>query len=80
VLRELELYQELVLPGSYIIVFDTISSQLAKQGVTKEIFIDNGPAEAVAEFLKTNHNFEIDKEFNKLFSSHSQDGFLKRVK
>ncbi len=80
VLRELELYQEFVLPGSYILVFDTISSDLAKLGAAKEIYADNGPAEAVAEFLKTNHDFEIDKQFNKLYSSHSQNGCLKRIK
>lgn len=80
VLKELELYQEFVLPGLYIVVFDTISSDLAKGGVSKKIYINNGPGEAVTEFLKTNGNFRIDKEFNKLYSSHSQNGYLKRVK
>jgi len=79
VLRELELYQEFVLPGSYIVVFDTISSDLAKRGGAKEKYIDNGPGEAVAEFLKRNSSFEIDKQFNKLYSSHNRDGYLKRV-
>jgi cephalosporin hydroxylase len=80
VLKELEIYQEFVAPGSYIVVFDTISSALAKRGASKQIEIDNGPGEAVTEFLKTNGNFEIDKEFNKLYSSHNQDGYLKRIK
>jgi len=80
VLKELEIYQEFVVPGSYIVVFDTISSALAKRGTAKEIYVDNGPGEAVTEFLKGNDNFEIDKEFNKLYSSHSQNGYLKRVK
>ncbi len=79
VLKELELYQEFVLPGSYIVVFDTISSDLAKMGAAKEIYIDNGPGEAVTEFLKTNKKFKIDTEFNKLYSPHSQNGFLKRI-
>ena len=79
VLRELELYEQFVPVGSYIAVFDTISSDLAKLKAAKEIYIDNGPAEAVTEFLKTNKHFEIDKGFNKLYSSHSQGGFLKRV-
>ena len=63
-----------------MVVFDAISSDLAKRGVAKEIYIDNGPGEAVTEFLKTNDNFEIDREFNKLYSSHNQNGYLKRVK
>ena len=80
VLRELELYQEFVIPGSYIVVFDTISSELAKLGAAQKIYIDNGPGEAVTEFLKKNDNFQIDEQFNKLYSSHSQNGYLKRVK
>jgi len=80
VLKELELYQRFVLPGSYIVVFDTISSQLAKAGVAKEIYIDNGPGEAVTEFLNTTDDFVIDIDYNKLYSPHSQNGFLKRVK
>ena len=80
VLKELGIYQEFVTPGCYMVVFDAISSDLAKRGVAKEIYIDNGPGEAVTEFLKTNDNFEIDREFNKLYSSHNQNGYLKRVK
>lgn len=79
VLRELELYEQFVAPGSYIAVFDTISSDLAKMGAAKEVYIDNGPAEAVTEFLKKNKDFEIDTNFNKLYASHSQNGFLKRI-
>ncbi len=80
VLKELELYEQFVAPGSYIVVLDTVSSDLAKLGAAKEIYIDNGPMEAVNEFLKKNGKFVIDTEFNKLFSSHSQNGYLRRVK
>ncbi len=80
VLKELQLYWQFVPVGSYIVVFDTISSDLAKLKAAKEIYVDNGPAEAVTEFLKENDNFEIDKWFNKLYSSHSQNGYLKRIK
>lgn len=80
VLKELELYKDFVSLGSYMVVFDTIASQLAKQGVSKEIYINNGPAEAVSAFLQNSNNFEIDKHFNRLYSSHNPDGYLKRVK
>ncbi len=80
VLKELELYEQFVAPGSYIVVFDTVSSDLAKLGAAKEIYIDNGPMEAVREFLKKTDDFVIDTEFNKLYSSHSQNGYLKRIK
>lgn len=80
VLKELELYKEFVSIGSYIVVFDAISSDLAKLGAAKEIYINNGPAEAINEFLEKDDSFQIDKEFNKLYSSHNQDGYLKRIK
>lgn len=80
VLRELELYRDFVVPGCYVVVFDAISSDLAKHGAAKEIYIDNGPGEAVTEFLKKNTDFEIDEQFNKLYSSHNQNGYLKRIK
>lgn len=80
VLKELELYQEFVSPGYYIVVFDTITSMLAKTGIADKKYIDNTPMEAVQKFLKQNDNFIIDKEFNKLFVSYSPDGYLKRIK
>jgi cephalosporin hydroxylase len=80
VLKELKLYQQFVMPGSYMVVFDTNTSRLAEQGVCDKEYLANGPGEAVAEFLKTNDNFVIDKEFNKLYVSTSPDGYLKRIK
>lgn len=65
VLRELELYQNFVIPGCYVVVFDTIA---------------DGPKEAVDEFLKMNNHFEIDKDFNKLYVSYNPSGYLKRIK
>jgi cephalosporin hydroxylase len=80
VLRELELYQEFVVPGCYIVVFDTNTSQLAELGACDKKYINNGPKEAVEEFLKMNDNFQIDTYYNKLFISDSPDGYLKRIK
>ena len=80
VLQELNIYQQFVKPGSYMVVFDTISSDLARMGIAPEQFFDNGPAEAITEFLQKNKKFKIDKEFNKFYSSHNWDGYLKRVK
>lgn len=80
VLRELELYQEFVSPGSYIVVFDTITSLLAAVGIADKKYINNTPMEAVKEFLVKNDSFVIDKEFNKLFVSYSPDGYLKKIK
>ena len=78
VLRELELYQEFVVPGCYIVVFDTNTSKLAELGVFDKKYINNGPKEAIDEFLKNNDNFEIDEHYNKLYTSYTLNGFLRR--
>ena len=80
VLNELKLYRQLVNPGSYIVVFDTISSALADSGIADASFRDNGPMEAINDFLKIDDNFVIDEEFNKLYLSMSHNGYLKRLK
>ena len=80
VLRELELYQEFVAPGCYIVVFDTNTSKLAELGACDKKYIGNGPKEAVDEFLKERADFEIDKKYNKLYVSTSIDGYLRRIK
>jgi len=80
VLRELEVYQDFIIPGCYIVVFDTISSKMAEMGVADKKYVDSGPKEAVDAFLKDNDNFKIDKEFNKLYISYNQNGYLKRIK
>ena len=80
VLKELMLYSQLVNTGSYMIVFDTVTSALAERGVCDESYIDTGPLEAIYDFFKVDDNFVIDKEFNKLYISMSHNGYLKRIK
>lgn len=80
VLRELELYQDFIIPGCYIVVFDTVTSKMAEMGIADKKYVDNSPKEAVDTFLKRNDNFTIDKEFNKLYVSYNQNGYLKRIK
>jgi len=80
VLKEMELYQEFIIPGCYIVVCDTNTSEIAKAGIADKKYIDNGPGEAVREFLKNNDNFATDKDFNKFFTNYNPDGYLKRIK
>ena len=79
VLKELQLYNEFVNCESYIVVFDTITSKLAELGICDKLHLDNGPKEAIDEFLKEHSNFEIDKSYNKLYVSCSQNGYLRRI-
>ena len=80
VLKELQLYHGFVNLGSYIVVFDTITSKLSKVSNSEKIYLGNSPKEAIEEFLKEHNNFELDKSYNKLYVSSSQDGYLRRIK
>ena len=80
VLAELEAYAPLVSPGSYCIVFDTIIEDLPPEMFPDRPWgVGDNPKTAVWEYLKTQQEFEIDKEIdNKLLISVAPDGFLKR--
>jgi len=82
VLAELQAYAPLTSVGSYCVVFDTIIEDMPD-----EMFPDrpwgpgNNPKTAVWEWLKTNTEFEIDKQIDhKLLISVAPDGYLKRVR
>ena len=81
VLRELELYAQLVTRGSYLIVFDTLIEDLPD-----ELFPGrrwgkgNNPKTAVWQFLKTTDRFAIDERIpGKLLLTCAPDGYLRCV-
>jgi len=77
---ELKHYARFVSAGSYMVVFDTVTSLLVDDGGSDKSYRDNGPLEAVNEFLAERNDFVLDEEFNKLFISTSYNGFLKRIR
>lgn len=81
VLRELEIYSQLVSKGSYLVVFDTIIEDLPEGFVKNRPWgKGNNPKTAVWEFLKKHPEFEIDKEIeNKILITVAPDGYLKRI-
>jgi cephalosporin hydroxylase len=75
VLRELNLYHQLVTPGSYLIVEDTHFNGrpiLPKHGP--------GPWEAVDEFLVAHPEFQPDRSREKYGMSFNPRGYLKRLR
>jgi cephalosporin hydroxylase len=80
VLAELNAYSDLVTPGSYCIVFDTIIEDLPDEACLDRTWSKgNNPKTAVWEFLKTHPEFEIDRQVqDKLLITVAPDGYLKR--
>lgn len=81
VLRELELYSELVSPGGYVVVFDTVIEQMPPGSYPDRPWDrGNSPATAVQAFLRANDRFEVIREIDdKLMISAAHGGFLRCV-
>ncbi len=73
VLAELRLYAPLVSAGSYVIVEDT---NVNGHPVSPEH--GPGPAEAVAEFLREDARFEVDRSREKHYLTFNPGGYLRR--
>lgn len=82
VLKELEAYAALTSVDSYCVVFDTIIEELpAGMYPNRPWDVGNNPKTAVAEFLKSNSEFQVDESMdNKLLISVTPGGFLRRVR
>lgn len=80
VLRELQLYSQLVSLDSYLVVQDT---QLMGHPIPLSVYSHEGkegPFEAVQEFLANNDQFVIDHSRERFLLTANPSGFLRRVK
>ena len=82
VLKELQLYTQLLKKNSYIIVCDTIINYIKPNIHRKRDWgKTNNPYTAIEKFLKNNNQFAADKEFNdKLLTSCNFNGFIKKIR
>lgn len=81
VLKELELYSDLVSVGSYLVVFDTHCEFLPQEYLTDRPWGKGDSAyTAVQEFLKKDARFERIPIEDKLQISAAPFGYLKRIK
>lgn len=80
VLAELDAYAQLVSPGSYCVVFDTVIEDLpAGMYPDRPWDVGNNPKTAVREFLSRNHDFEVDEDMDaKLLITVAPGGYLRR--
>jgi cephalosporin hydroxylase len=77
-LEILQKFQDVVTPDSYFIVED---GALIHIGLTKDY--GGGPVRAIEEFLQTNNNYIIDRNWCDFFGTNATfntNGFLKKVK
>jgi cephalosporin hydroxylase len=70
VLAELHEYAPLVSEGCYLVVEDTAAGQYPE--------FHQRPDEAIKEFLRDNHAFEVDPECEKFLLTFQPGGYLKR--
>lgn len=82
VLSELNAYAKLVSRGSYCVVFDSVIQDLPNEtSANRSWGVGDNPKTAIWEFLKSNSDFEIDKDIeDKLLITVAPDGYLKKVK
>ncbi len=74
VLRELEIYGQLVTPGCYMVAEDSnVNGNPSFRGHGP------GPAEAVRAFLKSNAAFGVDRSRERFMLTTNPGGYLKRV-
>jgi cephalosporin hydroxylase len=79
--QELELYAPLVTPGQYLVVCDTVVEDLPPQNHRPRAWgPGDNPATAVAEFLSSAPQFEVDRRLEaKLLMTSSPGGYLRRI-
>lgn len=78
VLESMRKFSPLVSLGSYFIVEDGIVTRIERDKA-----LEGGPLKAIYEFLKTNRNFEIDRNYCDFFGENATfnpDGYLKRIR
>lgn len=81
VLRELQVYSDLVKAGSYVVVFDTVIENLPPGSYPDRPWdVGNSPATAVAEFLQENKRFQVDEQIEqRLIFTVAPGGYLRCI-
>lgn len=65
-------------PGSYLVVFDEVMTLVADAPNASPTWAEDNPSEAIADFLETHPEFEVDREYERLGVSYCLGGFLRR--
>ena len=79
VAKEIELYQELVTPGSYLVVMDGAQAFMSDIPNGKTEWVEDNPLKAIEEFIEINPLFKIDTHYNRLMVTSNPKGFLRKL-
>lgn len=77
--RELELYSEIVTPGSYLVAMDGAQAYVWDIPNGKPEWKEDNPLVAIREFIRKNKQFEIDPYYNRLKVTSNPKGFLRKL-
>lgn len=81
VAREIELYREMVSPGSYLVVMDGAQAFVWDMPDGRPEWKDDNPLAAIEDFMATplgQSEFEIDEHFTRLFVTSNPKAYLRR--
>lgn len=78
VLAELELYGPMVTPGSYVVVFDEVMTQVHDAPNGNPSWVTDNPLTAVDAFLETHKDFTRDRAYERLLVTYCRGGYLRR--
>lgn len=79
VAKELELYKDLVTPGSYLVTMDGAQAFMMDIPNGKPEWEKDNPLAAIEEFVEQNQQFKIDPHYNRLWVTSNPKGFLRRL-
>jgi cephalosporin hydroxylase len=79
VAKELELYKDLVTPGSYLVAMDGAQAFVWDIPNGKPEWKEDNPLIAIEEFLEKNKNFEMDNHYTRLKVTANPKGFLRKA-
>lgn len=75
---ELDCFAPLVTPGSYLVVFDSVMTQVADAPNGDPSWTHDNPAAAVSDFLSSHPEFEVDLGYERLNVTYCRGGWLRR--
>ena len=79
VLQELNLYHQIVTPGSYLVAMAGSQALVWDVPRGKPEWKSDNPLEAIHEFLREHPEFRIDPHYTRMHITSCPDGFLRRL-